>query len=514
MPDFGKNGRLGNQLFQYASMLGLGHTNNMAVMLPYWKYAGYFNIPFPSDFNGYSGENVTRVTEKSFEWDRDLVPISFAPNRNNVFVKGYLQSPYYFREIDVKNFNLKFRPSFKEEVWRKHRHILCKPTIAVHIRRGDYVGNPNYHYLPFDYYDYVLKSVIDVEGHNVIYFSDDIDYCKTHTGGESDTVFFAEGTEIEDLCLMTLCDHFVLSNSTFAWWGAYLGEKSHSKIIRPKQYFAGDLASNSLKDFYPEHWKYYDYQSGGKMNLTDVTFVIPFSFDHPDRMSNINIVVKYLQHHFDTNIIVGEITKGLARYTAPKGVDYMWKPFPTFHRTRLINDMTKAAKTPYVFNWDTDVLVSPHQLQAAVFELRNGHDIVYPYDGTFIRVNQMVHHLVEKYNDVGFLKARKNMIHVCEGESLGGAVGYRKDSFLRAGGENENFISYGAEDFERAIRFEKLGLKIVRMAGAIYHLNHYIGIDSSKRNPHFDDNEKELARIEQLDAEELKQEITKWSWTK
>jgi hypothetical protein len=87
--------------------------------------------------------------------------------------------------------------------------------------------------------------------------------------------------DIEQLALMSLCDHFIISNSTFSWWGAYLGEKEHSKIIHPAYHFAGKLLQTSnAKDYYPERWINFDHV-GKRIDLSDVTFTVPVSYDHP-----------------------------------------------------------------------------------------------------------------------------------------------------------------------------------------------------------------------------------------
>ena len=62
---------------------------------------------------------------------------------------------------------------------------------------------------------------------------------------------FIEGNQFEDLCLMSLCDHNVISNSSYSWWGAWLNKNENKKIISPKNWF---IPAKPLDDLYPKTW--------------------------------------------------------------------------------------------------------------------------------------------------------------------------------------------------------------------------------------------------------------------
>jgi len=95
--------------------------------------------------------------------------------------------------------------------------------------------------------------------------------------------------------------------------------------------------------------------------------------------------------------------------------------------------------------------------------------------------------------------------------SVGGAIAFNKKSFINAGGENENFISYGAEDAERFYRFKKLGYEVERVKGALYHLDHAITIDSSNKHEHFEGNKKEYAKVTAINKEDLQNYVATWN---
>jgi hypothetical protein len=94
--------------------------------------------------------------------------------------------------------------------------------------------------------------------------------------------------------------------------------------------------------------------------------------------------------------------------------------------------------------------------------------------------------------------------------SVGGAIGYLKKSFINAGGENENFISYGAEDLERNYRFKTLGYEVERVKGALYHLDHAITLDSSNKHEDFEANKKEYEKVSKMNKAELADYVATW----
>jgi hypothetical protein len=224
---------------------------------------------------------------------------------------------------------------------------------------------------------------------------------------------------------------------------------------------------------------------------------MPVSIDSEDREQNKCIVYNYLYSYFDTNIIVGNpMING------------------KFHRTKWLNEETQKATTPYVINYDCDILTPPLQLWLAIEALRNGTvDMVYPYDGRFARVPRTWVTPIIKYNDVGifqnteFVGCRKG-----DAASVGGVIAYRKDKFIESGGENEKMVSYAPEDTERFYRWNKLGYKVLRIQGCCYHIDHQITTNSSTSHPDYDNNEKELAFVKSLTEIELRDYVQTWGY--
>jgi hypothetical protein len=484
LPNPGNGGRLGNQLFTIASTIGLalrhGYTPRFHAD---WKYRDHFNIP--DEWFGPIYNNCYLICETKFEHDSNLdylINLHSKSGYGVLITKSYLQSPKYWE-------------GYEDEIRKYLTPKDCDPysidATAIHYRRGDYVGNPNYAQLPMSYYMNHVKG-------EVMAFSDEDLFAGFHH------LLSTGDTEIEDFKLMASCKRHVISNSTFAWWAAYL---SGGEVIYPPIWFDGELAKRcSTKDLFPKGWIE---GSTAKTDLRDVTFVIPVSYDHPDRYVNLVHINQYLRTHFDTNIIIGEINTH--HMSADVYFDYNGK----FHRTKAINEMTRMAKTPYVVNYDADVIIPPFQILEMAQTLRNGADIVYPYDGTFYWMGKEDRqHCHGDLSGLVGKRFRSVGATAIDRSSYGGAVGYNMKSFFDAGGENEHMVSYGAEDQERWHRFNTLGLDVKRVPGPLYHIDHYRGKNSTfnhengRRNMQLWDMESKMSK------EELTNFVKTWEWMK
>jgi hypothetical protein len=120
---------------------------------------------------------------------------------------------------------------------------------SVHIRRGDYVGKPNYH--PTQNIEYYKKAMSMINDSSFIIVSDELDWCKLHFDG--DNIFFSDFTnDIDDLYLMMMCNNKIMSNSSFSWWGVYLSDFD-GKVITPKIWF-GPEGPQDTQDIYNKNW--------------------------------------------------------------------------------------------------------------------------------------------------------------------------------------------------------------------------------------------------------------------
>jgi hypothetical protein len=504
-------GRLGNHLFQIASTIGLALKYGHDFVFPAWAYNQYFENPLPTGgrFEGWE------VPEQAFTFQEEP---QLADRSENYSIDGWRQSERYWegQEWYVRN-QFIFKAELIMRLRARWKNALNRPAIAISVRRGDFVDNPNYAQIPPRYYLLgLLQGIPDWQNYNVILFSDDLDYCKVHFSGLP-AVWFAQGTDIEQLALMTMCRHFVISNSTFSWWGAWLGEQEGSIVIRPPKNFAGRLAAaNDEVDYWPARWRVMDYNVQ-KIPLRDVTFTIPVFIDHTHRSQNLELSVRHLLETFDTNVIVAEQGRQHKAAGMKKTTRYLhWPELEFFHRTKMLNDMAKLATTPIVVNWDCDVFIPAVQVWMAAEAIRHqGADMVYPYDGRFARVPRTWYNDLARTNDIGIFGATqftgKHGARIPT-TSVGGAIMFNRESFLAGGGENEYMISFGPEDWERNYRFKALGYDVRRIKGPLFHLDHWCGPNSSTRNPHFKINHKELDEMRAMTADQLEEYVMTWPW--
>jgi hypothetical protein len=143
------------------------------------------------------------------------------------------------------------------EACEPHRPLV-QGCIALHIRRGDFLINSlNHHNLSLKYYENALKEFPDDQ--NVVIFSDDPKWCKEQPLFSGDRFLVSESdNSYVDLCLMSMCSHFIIANSTFSWWGAWLSRVKDKVVVYPSKWFGPNNADKLTKDLFPEEWRMID----------------------------------------------------------------------------------------------------------------------------------------------------------------------------------------------------------------------------------------------------------------
>ena len=256
----GKLGQLGNQMFQYAATKGVASKLDVPFMIPNHREVfddgignrytillfNAFKLTSASLLGTLRTENY--VQENGFTFNKDLFKID---KTENCSLYGFFQTEKYFKHIE-KQIRKDF--TFKDDIKDECDDLIKQFTnpIALHIRRGDFVwNNKNHPPLSLDYY----KSALDLfdSDREVIIFSDDTEWCKEQELFADDRFAVAEGgDQFYDLCLMSMCDDFIISNSTFSWWGAWLANRG--KVDAPKNWF-GETLGHDTKDLYCKGWK-------------------------------------------------------------------------------------------------------------------------------------------------------------------------------------------------------------------------------------------------------------------
>ena len=246
----GFKGNLGNQLFQIASTIGIAEKNGHTFSFPLWQYSKFFKNQLPVTSLEDVFEDLKEEKFNYYEW-------KFA--EGNYAIDGWLQSESYFDQNKTKEI-FTFKQEFKQELLKQNQHLFSKKSILISIRRGDFIKHPYYFQLSFKYYFLaIIENFPDWKSSNLIFTSDDIKYCEYHFSFLKNAYFLKDLSGIEQLVLASQCDDFVISNSTFSWWSAWLGEKESSKIIRPIQNFSSQFGEqNDDSDYFPSRWTPFD----------------------------------------------------------------------------------------------------------------------------------------------------------------------------------------------------------------------------------------------------------------
>lgn len=261
----GKKGNIGNQLFQIASVIGIAKSNNHDFAFPSWKYSSYFENKLPlldkEEFTPFLEQQYYYKTIRLEYKDYDL--------------EGWFQSEKYFINSDEVKHYFKFNEVAISNMKQQFKLIFQKRTILISIRRGDFVNHHDYFQLPINFYlNALLDHFPNYKDYNILILSDDVNYCKYHFSS-LENVFFANKVDaVQQLILASLCDDFIISNSTFSWWCAWFGEKKDSKVIRPLHNFS--LQKRVIfndKDYFPDRWISYDF-AAKKVNLSNVVMVL------------------------------------------------------------------------------------------------------------------------------------------------------------------------------------------------------------------------------------------------
>ena len=257
----GRMGQLGNQMFQYASLKGIARNrgfdymvaNNADVVVDSLGNKLYTELFNPFDIDVKQGVLNTQqyIQEPHFQFSEEL----FNTCPDNASLVGYYQTPKYFNHIkDEIRKDFTFRSEILEPC-KEMMEEMVEP-VALHIRRGDFITNVENHYNQgLEYYEEALTKF--EKNRQVIIFSDDTEWCNNQKLFAPDRFLIAEGNSpYVDMCLMSMCTGFIIANSTFSWWPAWLSEAEDKTVVYPKQWFGitGYTKDHDVSDLFPRRW--------------------------------------------------------------------------------------------------------------------------------------------------------------------------------------------------------------------------------------------------------------------
>ena len=255
-PNVNTNPGLGNQMFPMAAVCSLAWENNDKAL---FRHGHYQEIYMDNIFkNTLFDNNIEMVEDVYREPYFNYAPIPYCENR---YIDGYFQSYKYFEKYADKIKGM-FLPSTLEEVNLKLEvPIFDKCVGGIHIRRTDYLGFSHIHpeLTRENYYNKAI-SILQPKVDNWLICSDDIEWAKENFS-DLPNVTFSEGrADYEDMWLLSLCDHFIIANSTFSWWSAWLSNTNTDKeVICPQTWFGktwyNDNPGQHVNDLIPTNWR-------------------------------------------------------------------------------------------------------------------------------------------------------------------------------------------------------------------------------------------------------------------
>tara|TARA_Y100000401_G_scaffold99696_1_gene88147 strand:- start:45 stop:848 length:804 start_codon:yes stop_codon:yes gene_type:complete len=258
----GRLGRFGNQMFQYAALRGIAAKNNYNFCLPYYEDAvndGLGNMNYTELFNCFKMSSVTELNIQTIDNKRPIVneeKFNFNENLYNncpdwISLFGFFQSEKYFKNVEeiIRN-DFTFKDHILDPCHDMMQGILeSGKVVGLHIRRTDFLTNPNHHFVGLDYYKKALEKFSDDV--QVLVFSDDSSWCLEQDLFSHDRFMVSENNSgYVDMCLMSMCTDFIIGNSTFSWWASWLGNRG--KVVAPKNWFPDD---KDTSDLYCKNWE-------------------------------------------------------------------------------------------------------------------------------------------------------------------------------------------------------------------------------------------------------------------
>ena len=256
--------QFGSQMGQYAGLYAVSKKLNLEIKL-FDEYIHQFRgvklfDAFELDHHRCSISDVPPIDKKfslkDIKVDLDVFSLDPALNWD---IDGWFHLYHYWHEYQddlIKIFQ--FKSNILNQAIsniKKVRESESYPIVSLHVRRGDYLQVASLN-LTLDYYSEAISIFLEKFPYfKLLVFSDDIDWCKEYIVG--DNVFYSENnSNYVDMCMMSLCDHNIIANSTFSWWGAYLNQNPEKIVVCSEDYIGpSDIANQFInKNYYPNDW--------------------------------------------------------------------------------------------------------------------------------------------------------------------------------------------------------------------------------------------------------------------
>lgn len=290
------SGGLGNQMFQYAMARSLALKKNTKVKLDLTTLnhrlpgRGYVFRTYDLDFFNLGAEfsllskfskyfkNIAFILSKiQIGIKNKLLPGSVFKEKEyylydpeifktseHVYLDGFWQSKKYFEDYeDIIRQEFSFHLPLSAKAQELSEKILNSQSVCINIRRGDYVSMKSnadfFGILPLEYFQQGIEMIKQkVNNPYFFIFTDDMKWCQENFNLSENTFFVSNDYSgeryIDKFHLMTLCRHFIIPNSTYGWWAAWLSSNKEKIVIAPKKWITDEKLNNNTKDLIPDSW--------------------------------------------------------------------------------------------------------------------------------------------------------------------------------------------------------------------------------------------------------------------
>jgi hypothetical protein len=260
-------GNLASQIQQYAALFSIAKANNRKIVFP----ESSLDYGYGFKFNRILDVQIDILPDKFFE---EFVDID---HNTSIAIDTKL-----FQLNENVNYNLTNRfdlyhywySTCKDDIlgwdWNKDEYeaafkiynslpIHNKETVAIHVRRGDYLlpQHDLFSKLDNDYYGRAVEFFTEnIEKYWFLIFSNDIDWCKENLIDGEMVTFIEPGSDLTDLVLMSMCNHQIIANSSYSWWAAFKNKNPNKIVICPEDYIKNWHPYSQLinKNYYPPDW--------------------------------------------------------------------------------------------------------------------------------------------------------------------------------------------------------------------------------------------------------------------
>ena len=246
-PQLGHLGRLGNQMFQYALLVGVAERHGYDIVIPNDVLEGFRLSSHRLPRN--SIPSPTHVFNESVPaWSFDSQALE---QPDGTGFNGYFQSHRYFEHASTRvrdEFRFSLEIEYKSQCWIEQisQRATERPVIAMHVRRGDYLQSPNYH-CAFDLnYFHSARRAMDIDGALLVILSDDLPWVHMNLSqiDNLDSFILSDPDPMICLCVVSRsCQHTICSASSLSWWAAWLNASTDARVVIPDRWYGSEFGS-------------------------------------------------------------------------------------------------------------------------------------------------------------------------------------------------------------------------------------------------------------------------------